>query len=140
MVNLELAYRMGALFDQKITSQYRASFSGDFGKVQIDVLSWLYEHPGIQAAELVERMNTPKQHISKIVAQFEKSGWIQKEPNPTDRRAALLSLTSQGKTFIEEHIRISDEKLLKMMSGISESEAERFNMALKTIIEMLEKE
>ena len=66
-------------------------------------------------------------------------GWIQKEPNPTDRRAALLSLTSQGKTFIEEHIRISDEKLLKMMSGISESEAERFNMALKTIIEMLEK-
>ena len=139
MVNLELAYRLGTLFDQKITSVYRASFNCDYGKVQIDVLSWLYEHPGIRASELSERMNTPKQHISKIIIDFEADGLVERKPSPSDRRAILVSLTEAGREFIEKHIRASDENLLRITQGISSEEADKLNLAMKTVIEILEK-
>lgn len=139
MVNLELAYRLGTLFDQKITSVYRASFNCDYGKIQIDVLSWLYEHSEICSSELSKRMNTTKQHISKILLGFEKEGLIERKPSLADQRVSLISLTDLGRTFIEQHIRVSDENLLRITENLTLEETNQLNQSMRTAISILEK-
>ena len=43
MENAKVAHELCSLFDAKITSYYRDTFKGLFGKSQLDVLNYLHQ-------------------------------------------------------------------------------------------------
>jgi DNA-binding MarR family transcriptional regulator len=52
---------------------------------------------GIQVSELAQRANVRKQTMAEAVAQLEEMGYVERRPDPNDRRARLVFLTERGK-------------------------------------------
>jgi DNA-binding MarR family transcriptional regulator len=51
---------------------------------------------GITVSELAELARVRKQTMAQAVDQLERSGYIERRPNPRDRRSRLVCLTQRG--------------------------------------------
>ena len=139
MTDVELAYKMRILFEQKISSYYFDSYKPFFGKVQVDVLDYLFEHGVVNAVFLAEELNVPKQHVSKILKKLESDGLIVSRVDPTDRRYRQVSLSLKGKQFVWDHIDTSNHHFNSVIQTLSEEEREELRTAMASIVQILDK-
>ena len=51
---------------------------------------------GIAVSELARRASMRKQSMAEAVAQLERAGYVERRPDPHDRRARLVVLTERG--------------------------------------------
>ena len=51
---------------------------------------------GVRLTDLAERSRITKQSVGEIVSDLEKLGWVERVPDPADRRAKLVRLTPKG--------------------------------------------
>ncbi len=135
-----LAFEAARLFDNTITSAFWSSFKGEYGFTQISVLVYLFDHGTGRAAEIAEELNVPKQHISKIVADFVKRGLVVYRKDDRDRRANVLSLSEAGKDYLLAHIKVSDDHFYEVMDQMDEDERREFLLALKAIVKVLNRQ
>lgn len=54
------------------------------------------------ARHLAEQMRHSRAAISKTLTRLETRGLVRREPSPTDRRAALIRLTSEGEAVVDK--------------------------------------
>lgn len=61
-------------------------------------LSQISEAPDrqIRLSELANNTNMTLSHLSRVISRMEKAGWVERKPDPTDRRATIGSLTEEG--------------------------------------------
>ena len=52
--------------------------------------------PGLRLTELAERANMTKQSVGEIVDDLAARGYVERVPDPEDRRAKLICLTERG--------------------------------------------
>jgi DNA-binding MarR family transcriptional regulator len=52
---------------------------------------------GIQVGELAVRAGVRKQTMAEAVEQLERAGYVERRPNPADRRSRLVFLTERGR-------------------------------------------
>ena len=139
MTDVELAYRMRVLFEQKISSVYFDSYKPSYGKVQVDVLDYLFEHEAVNAVSLAEELNVPKQHISRILKKLEADGQIVSTVDPSDRRYRKVSLSPEGRRIVREHIEISNRHFDAVVRTLSEDERKELSTAMASIVRVLGK-
>jgi DNA-binding MarR family transcriptional regulator len=53
---------------------------------------------GITVSELAELAHVRKQTMAQAVEQLERTGYVEKRPNPNDRRSQLVFLTERGQS------------------------------------------
>ena len=53
---------------------------------------------GITVSELAELAHVRKQTMAQAVEQLELAGYVERKPNPADRRSQLVLLTDRGKS------------------------------------------
>jgi DNA-binding MarR family transcriptional regulator len=51
---------------------------------------------GATAVQVAEHLGMTKQSAGQLVDELERSGYVRREPHPTDRRGKLLVLTDRG--------------------------------------------
>ena len=80
-----------------------ASALGDHGisLPQFDVLATLWHGEGISQQELAERLLVTKGNIVGILDRTSAAGWVERRPDPEDRRANRLYLTDAGRKLLE---------------------------------------
>lgn len=137
MTDAELAFKMGRLFNKKITSTFWSSFKGEYGRVQIEVLVYLQEVDSAQASEIASELNISKQHVSLIIKEFLKERYVETFANPNDKRANLISITELGRSYIQKHVEVSNHAFDEIVSRMSDAEKEEFINAMDTIYETL---
>ena len=71
---------------------------------QFDVLATLHRGEGIIQQELVARLWVTKGNVTGVVDRMEALGWIERRPDPEDRRVNRLSLTDAGRQKFAEAI------------------------------------
>jgi DNA-binding MarR family transcriptional regulator len=66
--------------------------------VEYQVLSWLSMSPGRSArmSDVAATAHVNPSHLSRIATRFEQRGWLERVPDPDDRRATLAILTDAG--------------------------------------------
>lgn len=52
---------------------------------------------GTRLTELAEQAQVTKQTAGFLVDQLEKAGWVERVPDPTDKRARLVRIAARGK-------------------------------------------
>lgn len=55
---------------------------------------------GTRLTELAEAAQVTKQTAGFLVDQLEKVGWVERRPDPTDRRARLVCISERGKRAV----------------------------------------
>lgn len=63
---------------------------------QLQVLALLRSAPGLSGQDLAEEVGVGTSTMSGIVDRIASKGWIEREPDPTDRRRVLLRPTEEG--------------------------------------------
>ena len=55
---------------------------------------------GTRATLLAERSGLSKQAVGQLIAELEAQGYLERQPDPTDRRAAIIFFTALGWKFL----------------------------------------
>ena len=62
-------------------------------------------YEGIRLTELAEVAGITKQAMSELVIDLETLGYLQRSPDPLDRRAKLISFTDKGRAAVQAAMR-----------------------------------
>lgn len=74
------------------------------------------------------------QSITGILHRIESRGWVQRTPDPNDRRAVGLKLTDKGKEIAEEIVEISEQLYEDLFSSVlSAAEKRQIETILKKV-------
>jgi DNA-binding MarR family transcriptional regulator len=98
-------------------------------------LVWaLQQHgPSTQKA-LADRLGSTPRNVTGLVDGLVASGFVTREPHPTDRRATLVSLTSQGRAVMERMAADHDELARQLFAGLSRHELDAFASGLGSVL------
>jgi MarR family transcriptional regulator, organic hydroperoxide resistance regulator len=100
---------------------------------QFDVLATLWHGEGITQQELAERLLVTKGNVVGLIDRVSAAGWVERRPDPEDRRANRLYLTESGKGLLSRAFP-SQATLVKKVFGIlSEGELRLFHELLERL-------
>ena len=90
---------------------------------EVDVLLFLYNNPECnRSADIVTRRGMAKSHVSMSVSSLEQKALLQRQFSETDRRAAHLHLTEQGRRIAAEARKLQLEFFRALYEGVSAEE------------------
>jgi MarR family transcriptional regulator, multiple antibiotic resistance protein MarR len=65
-----------------------------------ELLRYVRDHPGARVADLASTFAIGVGTTSKIVDRLANQGWVERRPNPANRRSSLLALTPAGESAV----------------------------------------
>lgn len=100
----------------------------EFGltRAQWQLLKQLFRSEGINQAGLAERMEIEPISLCRLVDRMEEAGWIERRPDPGDRRARLLFMTDQSRAVLDTMRALAAEVYAEALDGLDPDEARRF--------------
>ena len=105
-------------------------------KITIDqwlIIKAILENPGIMQQELAEIVFKDNASVTRIIEILVKSGYLQREINPKDRRKTILKVTAEGKLIIEKVQVLVLENRQIALGGIENSTLQTTNEVLNAI-------
>lgn len=75
--------------------------------------------------------------MARTVHALEEDGYVQRLPDPQDRRRMILSLTDRGKEQYRTIIRISDEWETVLLQALSPDEQQELRRLLVKVVQSL---
>ncbi len=94
------------------------------------VLGTLGDGGRMRPSALAEALHLDLSSVSRQVAGLEREGWVAREPDPSDSRAALLELTPLGMTTLQRYRAGRVEQLLDLLPGWSDEDLSGFAAAV----------
>lgn len=92
--------------------------------VQARLLLLLFKFPDNNQAFFAERTEVEPITLTRLVDRMEEAGWVERVPDPTDRRARLLHLTDKSREIVEPLRVIVSGMVEDMAEGLTTSEIE----------------
>ncbi len=115
----------------KFWSQIVASFG--VTAVQAMVLGFLHEADQISSRELGERTQLDSATLTGVLDRLESGGLIERTPNPADRRAIRVVLTTKGKATTLEMRTVMEEANAEFLHDLSDQERQTLRELLGKI-------
>ncbi|WP_135228576.1 MarR family winged helix-turn-helix transcriptional regulator [Deinococcus fonticola] len=95
---LQQAYRD---FNTRSLHKLRARGHAQLSAAHLNIIPFL-DLDGTRINTLAERAGMTKQAASQLVTELEKSGYVTRQPDPSDGRAALLTFTAKGQALLQD--------------------------------------
>ena len=83
-------------YAQEVDAALRAAGFADIRPAHANIFPFVPPE-GIQVSELARLARVRKQTTAEAVAQLERFGYVERRPDPNDRRARLVFLTAKGR-------------------------------------------
>ena len=99
---------------------------------QCKVLGHLSRNEGIRQARLAELTDTDPMTLVRTLDRMQQDGWIERRPDPSDRRAHQLFLREAAKPVLQRIWKIADQARNEVLADLSAAEREQ-------LIELLER-
>jgi DNA-binding MarR family transcriptional regulator len=123
---LRLLYQ---LYSLEIQSALREAGFDDINPAAANVFTFLTSE-GATVSELANASHVRKQTMAQTVEQLERSGYVERRPNPSDRRSQLVFLTARGRRIplVTHKAAAAVERHWARLSGADELEALRASL------------
>lgn len=89
---------------------------------------------GVRATDLARRSGQLKQVVGVIVDDLEKLGYVERTPDPADRRAKLIMPTDRGRRQMDTATRIMADIMDRHARHLGAEEFERFLANFQEIV------
>jgi DNA-binding MarR family transcriptional regulator len=89
---------------------------------QAKVLVYLSRNEGTTQARLAEMTDTDPMTLVRVLDRMEKDGWLERRPDPGDRRAYQLYLKRAADPVLAEIHRIGDKARGEALAGLSQDD------------------
>jgi DNA-binding MarR family transcriptional regulator len=101
---------------------------------QVEILQRLRDEPGLRVRDLAERHRLAANTVSTLVQQLVESGLVIRDPDPDDRRAVVLSITSEGITALGQWSAAHERRIATALEGLPERERQRIARVVPTLL------
>lgn len=102
---------------------------------QFDVLATLWHGEGITQQGLAERLLVTKGNVVGLIDRVGAAGWVERRPDPEDRRANRLYLTDAGRKLLAEAWPCQVALRRKVFGTMTEDELRRLHAMLERLEE-----
>ena len=134
---IEAVRHFNRFYTQKIGVLQEGLLKSQFTLSQLRVLYELAYRQRPTAAQLSDDLSLDRGYLSRILADFEKRGLIERKPSSDDARESLLTLTKKGTdAFAPLNVRSHDE-MAEMLSRLSPSQQNRLLQSMISIETLL---
>lgn len=103
---------------------------------QFYVLNVLLENNGLKFKSLAEKAHMDGSTLTGILDRMENSGFLERRPDPEDRRSLLVFLTEKAELIGPEIAKKADELEEKIRSQFSDKEFSNFIKVLDKLFEV----
>lgn len=91
---------------------------GDYSLAELRVLYEIANGEDVMAADLVRTLGMDFGYVSRILAQFEKRGWLKRERSEDDARKSHLLLTAKGRKAFAAVNQQSRDEVAKLLEPL----------------------
>jgi len=119
----DLTRLFGRVFDR------RAAHLG-LTRAQWRALKRIHEHEGLCQVELAEQMDMEPIAVGRVIDRLQKAGFIERRPDPADRRRWRLHLLPQAMQVMDGIAEVSVRLRAEALEGLSAAEVEATLRAL----------
>ena len=102
---------------------------------QFDVLATLRFSEGVTQQELAERLLVTKGNVCGVLDRLEALGWVQRKPDPKDRRANRVYLTAAGRKRVDVLLPEHDALVVSTLGALPDGGVK----SLRNLLEELER-
>ena len=88
---------------------------------------------GQSQRQLCQDLEKKPANITRILDRLEKKEWIERRPNPTDRRSSTIYITDEGRRIITEVSSLFETYSGRFLMGIGCEEERVFRLVLEII-------
>ena len=92
---------------------------------QCKALSYLERHEGVSQKRLAELTELDPMSLVRILDRMEADGWVERRPDPQDRRARTLWLTKQARPVLDRIEMMARDTRAEALKGLTEDEREQ---------------
>jgi DNA-binding MarR family transcriptional regulator len=111
----------------------RALESYELTIAQYDVLHLLGLEAGQRMGELSGRLLSDNSKMTRIIDYLSEKGWVERRPDPTDRRAWCVYLTDAGAKQREEATSAHQRYLKEQFAALDDQAQEQFRALLAAL-------
>ncbi|KJK56870.1 MarR family winged helix-turn-helix transcriptional regulator [Saccharothrix sp. ST-888] len=137
-VGQEIADALGFLLKRSTRAHLYQGLTDGLGEAVDDltypVLSGLARTGPCSAAELAPEVGLDRSGVTRRASRLEAAGLVRREPDPADRRAALLILTADGERVVEASRRRLAAHIEASLSSWPPAEARAFADQLRRFV------
>ncbi|MEZ3181104.1 MarR family transcriptional regulator [Streptomyces pimonensis] len=94
------------------------------------VLTLLGRHGDMRMSKLAELLSVDMSVTSRHAAHLAERGWIERSPDPADKRSRILHLTAAGQTQLDELFRRTTQLLAERLEDWSDDEVGRLTQLM----------
>lgn len=102
-------------------------------RAQCQVLIYLVSHEGINQSGLADLLEIEPISLARLVDRMEQAGWVERRPDPSDRRARLLYMTDKAKPVFNKMLAVGQETRAEALAGFSPGDRETLLNLLQQI-------
>ena len=88
---------------------------------------------GMTQSELTQKMSSDPNTVASLLERMEKTGWVDRKPHETDRRAKRITLKPAGRRKYRELRNVAADLQMDLLQILPESQHERFLSQLASI-------
>ena len=100
---------------------------------QCKVLAYLYQHEGVSQIRLAELTDTDPMTLVRIIDKMESDDWIERRPDPSDRRARQLFLRKGVGPLLTKIWRVADQAREEAFGDLSVAQREQLMTLLERV-------
>ncbi|HET7356484.1 MAG TPA: MarR family transcriptional regulator [Nocardioidaceae bacterium] len=105
---------------------------------RLTALGTLERYGPLRPGDLAARLHITAASMSRLADALEQGRWVERNPDPDDRRACLLSLSAHGKAALETLRRENAEDLAARIRDLSDADREAIRGALPVLARLTE--
>jgi DNA-binding MarR family transcriptional regulator len=94
-------------------------------QAQWQALVYISRSPGIRQARLADLLEVHPISVARLLDRMEAAGWVERRPDPSDRRAVNLHLKDTVQPILEKMFEFGAEIRAQAFEGIPEEEREK---------------
>ncbi|MET0546170.1 MAG: MarR family transcriptional regulator, partial [Caulobacterales bacterium] len=97
----------------------------------------LAKEDGLSQIELARRLDVSRMALGQTIDRLEKSGHVERRPDPTDRRVWRLHLTKAANDLLPHLAELAADNQAQILENMPEQEVEALKLSLRKITERL---
>jgi len=105
--------------------QYARAEGLGLTRTQCSVLAHLARQEGVNQATLAQSLDIEPITLVRLLDRLQEGGFIQRKPDPQDRRAYVLELTAKARPILERIYGLAGKVYEEAQAGMSKAEAEQ---------------
>jgi DNA-binding MarR family transcriptional regulator/GNAT superfamily N-acetyltransferase len=129
--------RFNRFFTQHVGALNDRLLDSPFSLTEVRVLYELNYRADLTATELARDLSLDPGYLSRILARFEKGGFLERRPSPSDARQSLLTLTTAGREAFAPIDQRQSEDVARALDGLLPEQQRELVGAMATVERLL---